>query len=135
VRPTEKSALEILTTIEATYQPTHRYVPAKAADYRHLDLRCHDNTATRFKSRGFWSLADMETECGDGSSVVTSNAATAAAMANPPLVATKSMPGAPSPLDVYARHTQRLAGAVYDEITRSRSKRTSSSTTDSCRAT
>jgi len=168
MHPTEKSAHDILATIEATYQPTHRYVPAKAADYRHLDLRFYADTATLFKSRGFRSLADMEdrtitetpntvlsailirslvsrdgtvmaslyhphikrlwvrallwllrklpgkvtdmeTECSDGSFVVTSNAATAAAMENPPLVSTEYLPGATAPLDVYARHTQRLA--------------------------
>jgi hypothetical protein len=55
------------------------------------------------------NVTDMETECTDGSFVVTSNAASAAAMENPPLVATEYLPARTSPLDVYARHTQRLA--------------------------
>lgn len=55
------------------------------------------------------TVTDMETECSDGSFVVTSNAAMAAALADAPLIATEYLPARTAPLDVYARHTQRLA--------------------------
>lgn len=168
MHPTEQSAHEILAMLEATYQPTHRYVSATASDFRHLDLRFYDRTAQALGGRGFRTLADMEdrtitetpnsvlsavlirtllsrdgtvmaalyhphirrfwmrallwvlrrlpgrvtdmeTECTDGSFVVTSNAVAAAAFEQPPLVATEYLPAGTSPLDVYTRHTQRLA--------------------------
>jgi hypothetical protein len=166
--PAEKSAHEILAMLEATYQPTHRFVPAHAADFRHLDLTFYDRTAALLAGRGFrllsdmedrtiteaphsvmsailirslisrdgtvlaalyhphlrsmflrvvlWVLrklpanvTDMETECSDGSFVVTSNAASAAMIDDPPLIAAEYLPAGTAPLDVYARHTQRLA--------------------------
>jgi hypothetical protein len=168
MHPAEQSAREILATLEATYQPTHRYVPANPADFRHLDLRFYDRTAEQLAGRGFrrlcdmedrtiteaphsvmsailirsllsrdgtvfaalyhphlrsvflrvllWVLrklpakvTDMETECSDGSFVVTSNAASAALIDDPPLIAAEYLPAGTDPLAVYARHTQRLA--------------------------
>ena len=168
MHPTEHAAREILATIEAHFQPTHRYVAASAADYRHLDLGFYDRTARLLGSHGFRPLADvedrtiteapgtvlsailvrtmvsadgttmvalyhphirsiwvrallwllrqlpgkvtdMETECSDGSFVVTSNAASAAAIQNPPLIATEYLASGTPPLDVAARHAERLA--------------------------
>lgn len=166
--PTEKTAHEILAMLEATYQPTHRYVPANAADFRHLDLKFYDRTAELLGARGFrllpdmedrtiteapnsvmsailirslisrdgtvvaalyhphlrsiflrlvlWVLrklpanvTDMETECSDGSFVVTSNAASAMMIDHPPIIATEYLPAGTAALEVYTRHTQRLA--------------------------
>ncbi|WP_461414093.1 hypothetical protein [Gemmatimonas sp.] len=168
MHPTERAAKEILASIEATFQPTHRFVRVEASRYRHLDLRFYDRTASDLKARGFTMLADvedrtvtetpgtvlsailvrtmasrdgtvmcalyhphirrftlrallwllrklpgkvtdMETECTDGSFVVTTNAVSAAAFDSPPLIATEYVPATTAPLDVYARHTQRVA--------------------------
>jgi len=58
--PTQRAAQEILATIEATFQPTHRYVRAEAGNFRHLDLRFYDRTAQDLAGRGFQRLADVE---------------------------------------------------------------------------
>jgi hypothetical protein len=168
MNPSERAAQEILATIEATFQPTHRFVRVQAGSYRHLDLGFYDRTARDLTARGFSVLADvedrtitetpgtvlsailvrtlvsrdgtvmcalyhphirrftlrallwlfgklpgkvtdMETECTDGSFVVTTNAASAAAFDSPALIAAEYLPVKTAPLDVYARHTQRLA--------------------------
>lgn len=166
--PTQRAAQEILATIEATFQPTHRYVRAEAGNFRHLDLRFYDRTAQDLAGRGFQRLADvedltitetpgtvlsaillrtmlsrdgtvmcalyhphirrfrlrallwlfgklpgkvtdMETECTDGSFVVTTNAASAAALDSPGLIVSEYQPVKTAPLEVYARHTERVA--------------------------
>lgn len=166
--PAEDAAREILATLEATYQPTHRFVDARASDYRHLDLGFYDRTANLLTARGFRVLADvedrtitetpgtvlsailvrtmvsgdktvmvalyhphirrfwlrallwvlrklpgkatdMETECSDGTFVITSNAAMASLLDSPPLISAEYLPSRTSPLDVYTRHTQRVA--------------------------
>ncbi len=165
---TQRAAQEILATIEATFQPTHRYVRAEAGKFRHLDLRFYDRTAQDLTGRGFRKLADvedltitetpgtvlsailvrtmlsrdgtvmcalyhphirsfmlrtllwlfrklpgkvtdMETECTDGSFVVTTNAASAAAFDSPELISSEYLPIKTAPLEVYARHTERVA--------------------------
>lgn len=168
MHPSEKAAHEILATLEASYQPTHRYVQARAENFRHLDLGFYDRTARLLATKGFRPLADvedktiteapgtvlsailvrtmlsrdgtvmvalyhphirsiwlrltlwllrklpakvtdMETECSDGSFVVTSNAASAAAIENPPIIATEYLAAGAPPLEVHARHVVRLA--------------------------
>jgi hypothetical protein len=168
MQPSEKAAREILAMLESTYQPTHRFVRARADDFRHLDLGFYDRTARQLAGQGFRPLADvedktitetpgtvlsailirtmlsrdgtvmvalyhphirsfwlrallwllrklpskatdMETECSDGSFVATSNAASAAAIANPPLIATEYLPAGTPPLEVQARHAVRVA--------------------------
>jgi hypothetical protein len=54
-------------------------------------------------------VTDMETECSDGTFVVTTNAASAAAIESPTLIDSEYLPAGTPALDVYARHTQRLA--------------------------
>jgi len=168
MHPTERAAQEILASIEATFQPTHRFVRVQASGYRHLDLQFYERSARDLTARGFTLLADvedrtitetpgtvlsaimvrtmasrdgtvmcalyhphirtfalrallwllrklpgkvtdMETECTDGSFVVTTNAVSAAAFDSPPLIVTEYVPMKTAPLDVYARHTQRVA--------------------------
>jgi hypothetical protein len=168
MQPTEKAAREILATLEATYQPSHRYVRARAEDFRHLDIGFYDRTARLLASQGYRPLADvedktitetpgtvlsailvrtmlsrdgtvmvalyhphirsfwlramlwllrklpakvtdMETECSDGSFVVTSNAASAAALEPPPLIATEYLAAGAAPLEVQGRHAARVA--------------------------
>ena len=60
MEPVEKAALAILATIEATYQPTHNYVPVNAKAFPHLDLRFYDRTTRLLGSNGFRTLADIE---------------------------------------------------------------------------
>ncbi len=60
MQPVEKAAHDILAQLEATYQPTHRYVVASPAEYRHLDIRWYDRTAERLATRGFRLLCDLE---------------------------------------------------------------------------
>ena len=168
MHPTDSAARDILANLEATYQPTHDYVPVRADDFRHLDLAFYQRTERDLQARGFRRLADledrtitnapgtvlspvmvrvllsrdgtvsaalyhphirrfglrallwllrklpgrvtdMETECSDGSFVVTSNATMAAALADAPLIDAEYLPARTAPIDVYARHTQRLA--------------------------
>lgn len=54
-------------------------------------------------------VTDMESECTDGSFVVTSNAATAAAMDLPALISAEYLPAKTSAFDVEHRHITRLA--------------------------
>ena len=54
-------------------------------------------------------VVDMETEFTDGSFVVTSNAATAAAMDLPALISAEYLPITAKPLEVHQRHMARLA--------------------------
>lgn len=54
-------------------------------------------------------VTDMETECSDGSFVATSNASMAAALADAPMINAEYLPARTAPVEVYARHTQRLA--------------------------
>ncbi len=54
-------------------------------------------------------VVDMETEFSDGSFVVTSNAASAAAIALPALIAAEYLPVTARVHDVHQRHTERLA--------------------------
>lgn len=60
MQPTEKAAHDILAMLEATYQPTHRYVEVQAKDFSHLDLRFYDRTAQQLIGRGYRLLADFE---------------------------------------------------------------------------
>ena len=60
MEPVEQAAHDILAIIEATYQPTHRFVMARPQDFRHLDLGWYDKTAALLTSRGFKLLADVE---------------------------------------------------------------------------
>jgi hypothetical protein len=64
-------------------------------------------------------VVDMETECTDGSFVVTTNAAGAAAIDMPALIASEFLPASASAEAVRARHVERLAAhlAVRPGIT------------------
>jgi hypothetical protein len=53
-------------------------------------------------------VVDMETECSDGSFVATSNAM-GAALGLPPLISMEYMPAKTTALDIYERHTSRVA--------------------------
>ncbi len=59
---TEKAARDLLTYIEACYTPTHHYVPANLADFRHLDLKFYETTKAQFENAGFTHLCDEEDE-------------------------------------------------------------------------
>jgi hypothetical protein len=58
--PSERAARDILAQLEATYQPTHRYVDATPSDYRHLDIRWYEKTTQRLATQGFRPLRDVE---------------------------------------------------------------------------
>ena len=60
MEPTTQAAHEILALLEATYQPTHRYVPADPAQYPHLDLKWYDATARTLSGQGFRTVRDVE---------------------------------------------------------------------------
>lgn len=60
MEPTTQAAREILALLEATYQPTHRYVPADPAHYPHLDVRWYDATSRLLSTRGFRTVRDVE---------------------------------------------------------------------------
>jgi hypothetical protein len=168
MEPTEKAAHEILATLEATYQATHRYVRVKPADFPHLDIGWYEKTSRLLATKGFRTVADvedktiteapgtvlsailvrallsrdgtvtaalyhphikklwvrvmlwllrktpgkvvdMETEFTDGSFVATSNAASAAALGNGPMILAEFLPFTTTPLEVHARHVQRVA--------------------------
>lgn len=55
------------------------------------------------------TIVDMETEFSDGSFVVTSSAASAAAMELPTLIDAEYLPKRTSAVDVYTRHSERVA--------------------------
>jgi hypothetical protein len=168
MEPTEKAAHDILATIEATYQPTHHYVPVDPRAFRHLDQAFYDRTARLLASKGFRTLADvedttitatpgtvlmpvmirtllsrdgtimaalyhpkirslflraliwvlrkspgkiidMETECSDGSFVVTSNAIGAAALTLPTLISVEYLATKSTVHEIHQRHTRRVA--------------------------
>jgi hypothetical protein len=165
--PDTRAAQEILDQIAQIYQPTHRFVPARPADFRHLDLRWYDRTAAALTQRGFrrlgdledrtvteaggvlapamlrtmrsgdgavvaalyharirafplrvllWLLrklpgtvVDMETECTDGSFVVTTTApAIAGALEMPAMIATEYLPKGTTAQAVFERHEARV---------------------------
>ena len=54
-------------------------------------------------------MVDMETECSDGTFVVTSTAVMAGAFQSPPPIYAEYLPGDTPVLDVYTRHTARVA--------------------------
>ena len=54
-------------------------------------------------------VVNMETECSDGSFVITSNAASATAIALPALIAAEYLPITARVHDVHQRHTERVA--------------------------
>jgi hypothetical protein len=56
----DKGAAEILAHIAAVYVPTHRYVPVRPADFRHLDLKFYESTLAELRTKGFTHLADVE---------------------------------------------------------------------------
>ncbi|MCU0647488.1 MAG: hypothetical protein MUF00_05805 [Gemmatimonadaceae bacterium] len=58
--PESRAAHEILAMLEATYQPTHRFVPAHPRSFRHLDQRWYDRAARTLEQRGFKRLGDLE---------------------------------------------------------------------------
>lgn len=60
MEPAEKAAHEILASLEATYQATHRYVEVKPSDFPHLDLGWYDKTSRLLATRGFRTVADVE---------------------------------------------------------------------------
>ncbi|MCC6244077.1 MAG: hypothetical protein IT353_14645 [Gemmatimonadaceae bacterium] len=168
MEPTEQAAHEILAMLEATYQPTHRYVQVQAKDFAHLDLRFYDRTAKQLIGRGYRVLGDfedktitetpsgvlmpimiralvsrdgtvmgsmydprikgfglrlllwlfrklpapaidLETECTDGTFVVTTNAEAASAFATPALINAEYM-AKKTPLDAVEKsHMARVA--------------------------
>jgi len=168
MEPTRRAAHELLALLEATYQPTHRYVTANPAQYRHLDIAWYDRTAQGLGREGFrticdvedktitespgtvlsavkvrmllsrdgtiiaglyhphlrsfalrvllWLLrklppktTDFETEFTDGSFVATSNAASAAAIGNGPMIRSEFLPARTPPVAVLQRHEARVA--------------------------
>lgn len=58
--PATVAAHRILDHLAAVYQPTHQYVPADPKDFRHLDLKWYDRTASAFEARGFRRFGDIE---------------------------------------------------------------------------
>lgn len=60
MQPSEKAAHDILAMIEATYQPTHRYVSVDARSYSHLDQRFYDRTSRFLDGCELRRLADIE---------------------------------------------------------------------------
>lgn len=60
VDPNTEAARRILDTIEAHYQPVHRYVAADPAAFGHLDLAWYDRVTRRFEGYGFRHLGDLE---------------------------------------------------------------------------
>jgi hypothetical protein len=54
-------------------------------------------------------MVDMETECSDGTFVVTSTAGLAGAFQSPPLIYAEYLPATTPVLDLYAKHTARVA--------------------------
>lgn len=54
-------------------------------------------------------VIDLETECSDGSFVVTSNASAAAAFALPALISAEFLPASASVHELHASHTRRVA--------------------------
>jgi hypothetical protein len=60
IDPNTEAARRILDSIEAHYQPTHRYVNADPAAFAHLDLGWYDRVTRIFEGYGFRHLADIE---------------------------------------------------------------------------
>jgi len=175
VKPVEQAAHDILSVLEATYQPTHDYVAADAKAFRHLDIAWYDRMTHLLSGQGYRMLADvedrtitntpggvlrpvliramvsrdgtvmvalyhprlkpllirfllwvlrktpgkvvdMETECSDGTFVVTSNAASAAAIDLPALISVEYLPETTSAVDVAQRHATRLAAHLAARI-------------------
>jgi hypothetical protein len=58
----EEGARDLLTRLQATYQPTHRYRDVSAQDFGHLDLAFYDTTLRRLQAEGYAHLADVEDE-------------------------------------------------------------------------
>jgi hypothetical protein len=56
----EKSAAQLLASIEATYVPTHQYVPADPAQFRHLDLQFYDRALAELQASGYRLAGDVE---------------------------------------------------------------------------
>lgn len=60
MEPAEKAAHEILASLEATYQATHRYVRVKPTDFPHLDISWYEKTTRLLATKGFRAVADVE---------------------------------------------------------------------------
>ena len=176
MQPAERAARELLSSIEATYKPTHDYVEVQPYMFRHLDLSFYDATTQALSAQGFRKLCDvedrtlaavpgnvlmpvmirslvssdgsvmasiyhprikplwlrfllwitrkspgkvidMETEFTDGSFVVTSNAASAAAMDLPKLINAEYFSVA-TPVDVLrSRHAERVHTHLREHTT------------------
>ena len=56
----EKGAAQLLESIEATYVPTHQYVPADPAQFRHLDLKFYDRALAELQASGYRHACDVE---------------------------------------------------------------------------
>jgi hypothetical protein len=56
----EKSAAEILASIEAIYVPTHQYARVQASQFRHLDLAFYDKALADLQALGYRHVADVE---------------------------------------------------------------------------
>lgn len=60
IDPNTEADWRILESIEAHYQPTHRYMAADPAAFGHLDLAWYDRVTRRFEGYGFRHLGDLE---------------------------------------------------------------------------
>lgn len=56
----QKTAARLLESIEATYVPTHDYVPATLDRFRHLDRRFYERVQRQLQDEGFRHLHDLE---------------------------------------------------------------------------